>query len=136
MMRLPGWEGRLYALEQRKRWLEFDWGAHDCCTWAASAVEALTGQPISMPGPYESGRQANRIIKQLGGLQAAVTGLLGVQPYAPHFAQRGDIVLLRQSKSHALAVCFGTFAYAPGEDGLVATQMKSPDVLAVWHIGH
>jgi hypothetical protein len=62
-----------------------------------------------------------------------------VQPSSAQFAQRGDIVLLHQPKSlsrYALAVCFGAQAYAPGDEGLVATQMKSPDVLAVWHIGH
>lgn len=139
MMRQPGWESRLYALERDCRQLAFAWGMHDCCSFAAAAVEAVTGQPISMPGSYTSDRQAQRVLKERGGLEAAVTEILGVQPCAPHFAQRGDIVLLRQPKSatrHALAVCFGTYAFAPGDHGLVPIQMKSPEVLAVWHIGH
>jgi len=137
--RLPGWESRLYALERDSREFAFVWGMHDCCTFAAAAIEAVTGQPVSLPGPYESARQAHRLLKARSGLQAAVTAILGVEASAPQFAQRGDLVLVSQPKSlqrHALAVCYGAFAYAPGDDGLVSIQMKSPDVLAVWHIGH
>lgn len=138
MTRLPGWDGRLYALLERKRFREFEWGEHDCCIFAAAAVAAVSGQQISLPGPYMSARQALRVVRALGGLPSAVTAALGSELVPASHAQRGDIVLLRQPRSfdgHALAVCFGEFAYAPGEDCLVAIRMSSPDVLAVWHIG-
>lgn len=138
MTRLPGWEGRLYALLERKRFQEFEWGEHDCCSFAAAAVAAVSGQQISVPGSYTSARQALRVVRALGGLPTAVTAALGSEPVPASHAQRGDIVLLRQPRSfdgHALAVCFGEFAYAPAEDCLVAIRMSSPDVLAVWHIG-
>ena len=138
MTRLPGWEGRLYALLERKRFEGFEWGEHDCCTWAASAVAAVSGQQISFPGPYTSARQALRVVRALGGLPAAVTAALGSEPMPASHAQRGDIVLLRQPRSfdgHALAVCFGEFAYAPGEDCLVAIRMTAAEVLGAWHIG-
>jgi hypothetical protein len=138
MTRLPGWERRLYALEQDNRQFAFCWGRHDCCTFAAAAVEAVTGQQICLPGPYGSARKALRVVRDMGGLPAAVSTILGFEPSPPLRAHRGDIVLLRQPgfDGHALGVCFGQFACAPGEDGLVTIQMTSPDVLAAWPIGH
>lgn len=137
--RLPGWERRLFELLERNRMVPFKWGTHDCCTWAAAAVAAVSGQQIALPSTYTTERGALRVVRKLGGLPVAVTSLLGFEPLSPSHAQRGDIVLLNQSGSfdgHALAVCFGSDAYAPSERGLVAIRMTSPAVFAGWHIGH
>lgn len=139
MTRLLGWERRLFDLLEHNRTEPFKWGRHDCCTWAAAAVAAVSGQQISMLGKYATARGALRLVQKPGGLQATVTSVLGFEPLSARHAQRGDVVLLSQPGSfdgYALAVCFGGDAYAPGENGLVAIQMTSSAVLAAWYIGH
>jgi hypothetical protein len=58
MYRKPDWEARLAAYLEPLRLRAFAWGQHDCCTFSAGAVEAMTGVD---PMPEFRGRYSTAI---------------------------------------------------------------------------
>lgn len=83
-------------LDSRMR-TPFAWGprAHDCVSAAALAVEAMTGRfwLADLGVSWSSERGAARVLRRLGGLEAAVDGVLTA--IAPAQALRGDVGLVR-----------------------------------------
>ena len=132
LARLPDWPLRLAAYIEAARPVQFAWAVHDCCTWAAGAVEAITGSRVPLP-LYDGQRSAARLLRAMGGLQVAVMDVLG-SPVAPALARRGDVVLLEQLPGRpALAVCVGHAWAAPGLYGLAFGPMA--EACAAWRIG-
>lgn len=128
--RLPDWPHLLAAYIDATRPLVFAWGVHDCCTFAAGAVLAITGRAVPMPA-WSGRREAVVTLRRLGGLRAATTAQLGpVQ--APALAQRGDVVLLLQRGRSLLGVCMGHAWAAPGRYGLAFGPMS--EALCAWRI--
>lgn len=129
--RLPDWPHLLAAYIDATRSLVFAWGVHDCCTFAAGAVLAVTGRAVPLPA-WSGRREAVFTLRRLGGLRAATTAQLGpVQ--APALARRGDVVLLRQRGRSLLGVCLGHVWAAPGAGGLAFGPMD--EALAAWKVG-
>lgn len=118
-MRLHDWQMRYAALVQERLAAPMVWGQHDCCLWASDVVLALTGvdPAASLRGQYVSEKQALRLVRSLGGLEAIASAALGVSKSAA-LAQIGDVLLLTQSGRSLLAVCNGGHALAVGEQGL------------------
>lgn len=101
--------------------MPFAWGdaANDCVSHAAGAVEALTGvNPIRAAGHrWSSQRGALRLLTKVGGVEAAVAGLLVEIP--PAKAQRGDIGLVEIDGRASLVVFQGDMVSGPGLAGTV-----------------
>lgn len=116
-MRLIDWEFRLNKLIRDSRERSFEWGVFDCFTFAADAVEALTGVNYfdKMNLEYSSQRGAAEHLIKLGGVEAAVTAALdGLQPGLASYGQRGDIVLMSQDGiTGRLGVIYGGHALGP-----------------------
>lgn len=95
LTRLPDWEPRLVAYLERCDPLPFEWGRHDCCSFAAGAVEAQTGVDFYAPflGRYQTQRGAIRALKAQGhaDMFGPFDKALG-ERRAPLLLQRGDIV--------------------------------------------
>ena len=122
-MRLPGWEAALAAAVDDARSRPFQWGAHDCATWAFDVRRALTGQDAAQDwrGRYSTAKGAAKVLRRLGfdslaGLSSAIMGD-AIQPLS---AQRGDIVLCEA----ALGVCVGSMAVFVAESGLTARPLS------------
>src|SRR5690242_12826816 len=92
MKRLESWESILDAEIEKARPLAFEWGVHDCATWAANVVLALTGEDLiaAIRGSYTDEESARQVIDAGGGLDACVDARLPRVGVA--FAQRGDVV--------------------------------------------
>lgn len=137
-VRLPDWQTRWAALCADRAATPFEWGRHDCCLWAADAVQAITGFDFASAwrGQYATAPQALRLLAELGGLRAVAGAALGAE-VSPLWATVGDVVLIEQphadaSQRQLLAVCNGTSAVAPGPDGLVAFGMGA--AVAAWKV--
>ena len=131
-MRRIDWQERFYAFTKARSRMAFVWGLNDCCTFAADAVEALTGvNPMCGFEAYQTEAAAARVVHRAGGLDALATSRLG-QPVSPAFAAVGDVVLVENEGRQMLTVCNGTSVIAPGEFGMVALGMES--ALAAWKI--
>jgi hypothetical protein len=131
-MRRPDWQERFAAFAQARESMPFVWGSNDCCTFAAAAVEALTGaNPMDQVERYDGPLSAMRLVEEGGGLHALATRLLG-QAVPPLMAAVGDVVLLTNEERELLGICNGTSAIAPGRDGLVVLDMTA--AFAAWKI--
>ena len=131
-MRLEGWEKRLAAQVEAVRSRPFEWGQHDCATWAAEVRLAMTGQDAAAAwrGRYRSERGALRTLRRLGfqTMEAGVTGVLSDPLPTPLLAQRGDVVLM----DDALGVCIGAVALFLAPEGL--TERPMADCRLAWRV--
>ena len=133
MRRLPDWEARLAAYLEPLRTTPFAWGQHDCVTFSAGAVEAMTGERVlPAAGRYRTAIGAARAVKRIGGggLAAAVDTVLASVP--PALAHRGDILLIDGS----LGLAFDRFAIMVGEEGSTEGLIRRPRELAThaWRV--
>lgn len=117
MTRVHDWPERLSGYIQSRLEDPFAWGSHDCSTFAAGAVEALTGQVIFAP-THTNAFEANTFMESVGGIEAWMSEHFG-EPVAPLEARRGDIGLLALPDRELLSVVVGDRVCAPGEEHLL-----------------
>jgi hypothetical protein len=131
-MRLADWQTRFSDFGKARASMPFAWGSNDCCSFAATAVEALTGRnPMVGVEPYTSEIGAAKMIARAGGLRALASQYLG-EPVSPLMAGVGDVVLVMNEGREMLAICNGVNAMAPAESGMVALGMSA--ATAAWKI--
>lgn len=131
-MRLPDWQLRLSEFGKARASMPFAWGSNDCCSFAAAAVEAITGSnPMRSVVPYSSEIGALRRISEAGGMAALASQYLG-EPRPSLMAGVGDVVLVVNEEREMLGVCNGVNVMAPGEHGMVALNMNA--AIAAWKI--
>lgn len=120
MMRVDGWEIRLAEAIEEARHRPFEWGAHDCATWAIDVRRALTGEDMAAEwrGRYRTAKGAARHMMKSGyaTLADAARDKLGEPLPTVRMAQRGDIVL--DPEGEALGICAGRICLFLSEAGL------------------
>lgn len=131
MTRIESWPEALYEHVESKRDVPFSWGTHDCSTFAAGAVEAMTGETVTLP-VVESAAAYVAYLAEHGPLADLVTAELGDPLPSPAFAQRGDVVIVDMDGRESLAVCLGVEAIGPSADGLLAVPMTTAS--AAWRV--
>jgi len=132
-MRLNDWPERLDNLLRAAQAQPFQWGRHDCVTFAADVCVAMTGaDPLAgLRGKWRTERGAAKLLGERGGLRAAVCGVMG-ETIEPAFATTGDIALIDNGGREALAMCNGATVIGPGAEGL--SVQAGATVLAVWGV--
>lgn len=115
MHRKPDWDTRLAAYLEPLRARPFVWGKHDCCTFTAGAVEAMTGiDPIpEFRGRYTTAIGSARALRRYGAGTLAATLDGKFTRIDPAFAHRGDIIM----SSGLLGLGWGAFLIAVGSEG-------------------
>lgn len=108
---------RLDAVIQAAIERPFSWGTHDCITFAADCVDAVTGSdPLNgLRGAWCGQFSALRRVARMGGMRAVVASALGPE-IAPAMATVGDIGMLQNG---AAVVCNGAQWLGLGELGLM-----------------
>lgn len=131
-MRSADWQERFAAYIRARTEMPFAWGPNDCCSFAAGAVEAMTGRnPMEGIQAYDSPLAAARMVEEGGGLHALASSLLG-DAVSPLMAAVGDVVLVENRGRELLAICNGTGVLAPAADRLAALDMTA--ARAAWKI--
>lgn len=139
-MRVEHWERILVQRVAESSTAPFVWGSHDCVTFAAGLVQAITGRDVLEGLPaWADPRSARRAIESAGGLAQALTDRFG-EPIAPAMAQRGDLATLKASATPdgieatgwTVAVCVGEYFLAPGVGGLCRVPLDS--VEQAWRV--
>lgn len=118
--RAPDWERRLMAGVAHTP--AFQWGAADCCTFAARLVLDMTGRDLLavFRGKYQTARGALRLINAGGGLELLISQRLGPPLARVALARRGDIVLARtRAGEPTVGICVGDKIAAQGLAGAV-----------------
>lgn len=104
----------------------FHYGA-DCCQFAGEVVESFTGQNPMAGFFYSNKREAYKIIKGMGGLEAAITQTLG-DPYDG--SKDGDVCLIDTDLGPAAAVVFRGAIVAREQGGLIRYPLDA--AIKVW----
>lgn len=118
------WQVALYAQIESFNAKPFDWATHNCCTFTADCVLAMTGVDAmaAVRGGYKTARGAARKMTQAGGMVAAISAKLG-EPLAPALAQRGDVVCFSSPLGDTCGICLGSTIASTGLVGLTHTPM-------------
>jgi hypothetical protein len=135
-MRLDDWDTRLEAAIAAAD-KPFVWGSHDCCTFAASCVEAVTGRSLWVKGlaSYRTAAGAAKALKKAGfeDLGAALDSVLGARkPIA--MAQRGDIVLIAGAPGPGCGVIDLSGEWAVGLSSVGQGRVRLAEVVAAWSV--
>lgn len=117
-MRHHDWPERLAEFIESRRGEPFAFGTHDCCQFAAGAIEAITGDNPARHWAYANELGAARIIHEAGSLEAVVTEALG-DPVHPSQAGRGDVVIAELDRGDTVGVCLGNVCAFAAEVGLL-----------------
>lgn len=121
-----------YVTERRKT--PFAWGTHDCCKFAAGAVQAIAGENPMAEFHYGNEVGAMRLIHEAGGLEVLVTRTLGAPLPSVGQAKRGDVVLAELANGPTVGVCLGVqSAYAAAAGGVLF--LPTAGARLAWRIG-
>lgn len=128
-LRRPDWTLRLAVLLENRRAAPLTWGTHDCCLFAADAIEAITGSDpaAAYRGLYTSQAEAEVIQGERGleGLVADVLATFGAPECPLAHIQRGDVVLAVLGNEPLLGVSIGARISVPGVDRMVFLPMSA-----------
>ncbi len=109
----PHWDTRLFndfLLSRAKT--PFTWGTHDCATFAADGIQAITGVDIAVDfrGKYTDQPSAVAAIKSIcNGATVADAAAYCAQKYGlvelahPRMARRGDLVIVPNNTGELIA---------------------------------
>lgn len=119
------WRERFDTLIRERMSRPFAWGAHDCCLFAADAVQAVASVDLAsdVRGTYCDARGAAEALQRIGGIEAA-GARVGVE-CPPLCARVGDIGLVHDGDRSALAVCVGAHWLVPAAAGLAAHDLNA-----------
>jgi ferric-dicitrate binding protein FerR (iron transport regulator) len=122
--RYPDWEARLAAYLDSVRVRPFEWGTHDCCLFAAGAVEAMTGvDPMpEFRGAYSTQRGARRALATHGASKLSLTLDTKFARVPASLAHRGDIVM----HAGAIGIAGAGFLFMVGSEGEREGLIKVP----------
>lgn len=134
MTRVPDWPERMARYLTRYRKTPFAWGEHDCVLFAAGWIKEATGDdPLGeLRGRWTDAMSAARLVRDLGGLAAAVTAVIGAPLASTTFAQRGDIALIEQEDARGLGIVVGTQVAVVTERGIGYVELS--EAAAAWRI--
>ena len=112
MQRFADWPARLDSFLQSRRATAFTYGAHDCCLFVADAIVVMTGIDFAAEfrNRYRTRFGALRRLREkcAGGTVDAIAGQVfaahGVAEIRPGYAQRGDVVAIRQRDDMVLGL--------------------------------
>lgn len=138
VIRYEDWEVRLYERVQEWKDHEFQYGKTDCCAFAGSVIEALTGHNPweDWAGSYSDAASASDALSQRGykSLYAALVATLGkALPVA--VARRGDVVYASHNTADfaQVGICLGRLSVSWGEEkGLI--EVPTLNLKRAWHV--
>jgi len=105
----------------------FAWGAHDCVGFAAAWLKNSTGiDHLAELSKWTTAAQAARIIKQEGGLEAALNARF--ERTHPNYAHDGDLAL----HNGCLCLFSGAHIVGPGKTGLTHNSRLLAE--AAWRV--
>lgn len=133
MKRAADWPARLYAYVESRRDVPFAWGDNDCCSFAAGAIEAMTGERLDVGFERETAGHAAAMLADVGGVAGIADLKLGARQ-SGRTARRGDIVLVEQSDDRdLLGVALGVGVAVPGRAGVLILPRSA--AVHCWRVG-
>lgn len=125
--RLPDWQARLVIYLHAARLRPFAYGRHDCCLFAADAVDAMTGVDIAAAwrGRYTTLRGGLRVLRRTGLADHVALAAALFPETPPLMAEPGDLAVVPTNAGPALGVVQGEAIYVLGPQGLGLVSLLS-----------
>ncbi|MEL7203199.1 MAG: hypothetical protein AAGL19_03450 [Pseudomonadota bacterium] len=135
MARKENWTLALQRVTRAASNLPHAWGSHDCVTFGADCVLAMTGSdPIENErGTYATAHEAARIVKDAGCESLGDLVAQRLPEIQVAYARRGDAVLCEGPEGVFIAICDGHTAVGPSRHGLVHVPMSQ--ALRAYQVG-
>ena len=134
MSRPHDWPQRLLSYVAMAKTRDWQWGLHDCCSFARGAVLAAGGPDLGADwsGQYRDEEGARRSIIRLGrNLESAIEAVCsraGLPEVDPRLAHRGDLLVLLDRQQTAglplAAICLGRNAVGATRRGVLTLPMS------------
>lgn len=123
MKRYSFWRTALTDYVQAASARPFKWAEHDCATFAAGAVHAMTGEDFaaSYRGRYQTLRGGLRLLKKAGFDNHAELAASLFEEVHPSRAMVGDIATVEEGGAIALGIIQGELIYVLRADEGIAT---------------
>jgi hypothetical protein len=138
MTRVENWETKLAEAIEGAKDRGFQYGAFDCCLFAASIIEAITGTNLMKGMEYGSEDDALQVIQSLGSdLLFAVTAIAQqheLESIAPAFAQRGDLVIVNVNDKQVVGIIGTDARYAVCTTLRGVVQIERERIIAAWRV--
>jgi hypothetical protein len=133
MTRFPEWPELLAEFVDRHRHQPFEWASNDCVLFASGWVQEATGEdPLGeLRGAWTDMASAVRLLRDLGGLQAAITSKLG-EPIPVGLAQRGDLALIEREDERGVGIVIGADVAVLSESGVAFVKLN--EAAAAWRV--
>lgn len=117
--------------------MPFAWGPNDCVSFGIAAVQTITGALVREV-TWTTALDAAREIDREGGLERAISSVLGTPHDNWRRARRGDVVLtgsneLAADEGGPVMLCVGDRIVGPGVDRMQALPMSM--ARKVWRVG-
>jgi len=145
LLRVDGWEARLFKFVDASRARPFVWGENDCFSFACGSIQALTGVDrwSEWKGRYSSPEEAWRLISRYADVRSPdrkATFIAGAEKFfqcissSVKFARRGDVVAYPEDpKWPALGISLGE------QSALLTTSgirfLRTVDCQICWRVG-
>lgn len=142
MIRTPGWETRLAAFVEERRYAAHVWGTNDCCLFACDGVQAQVGEDPAafFRGRYTDAAGARALLAEHAdgtvlGTARRIARELGAPETDWRHLGRGDVALVDLSGRDFLALVApsGRHILIPGETGILSYPARLATV--GWRIG-
>lgn len=136
-MRRADWLRRLWDTLEAHRTLPFRWAgrddAHDCCTFVAACLDAMTGGTFldDLLAHYSDEESALKYIASNGGLGQTLDLHLR-EPIRVSFMGRGDVALIVRDGREFVGICMGQVVYSASPEGLVTNPCEL--VVRAWKV--
>jgi hypothetical protein len=115
VIRLPDWRVRLHAYLHEVWHRPFLWSEHDCATFTAGGVLAMTGEDFGAPyrGKYKTLAGGLRMLKKHGFETHADLAASLFEEIHPSMAQVGDLAAVKVDDAgfYALGIVQGSRIY-------------------------
>jgi hypothetical protein len=133
-MRHQDWFEKLCGRILAKKDARFLWGSHDCCTFAAECIDAMTGSQhrMALAERYQDWATASGYLRDSGGLVAAISQHLGRPVRWRWFGRTGDCVVFLHKRAPTCGVLLGPLIVVPAADGLAFLPRWR--ILARWKV--
>lgn len=117
-----GWEVRLNRAVEAAMGAPFEYGEHDCCTFAADCVEAMTGVDHlkGFRGRYHDKKSAVALLRRSGVIPRLRAKFGPGVPRAA--AKRGFVVVSMGKQGATVGMCLGRYSAYAGLDGGVVFE--------------
>lgn len=135
-MRSNDWTIKLSDAVHTARLLPFIWGVHDCVTFVAHCVDAMTGSDhvarMQRETAYHSEEEAYAVIASHGGWVGLISEFLGDHEETALYAAPGDVVLVINADREMLGIIIGHHVVAAAEEGLATLPYEN--IVTVWKV--